>query len=516
MSSIHVQKQPSMLKMDVHSASSVSDSSYQCESLQRKADMMNSATQREEAPRPNNTGMPDNLKSGIESLSGFSMDDVRVHYNSSKPATVQALAYTQGTDIHVAPGQEKHIPHEAWHVAQQMAGRVSPTTNINGMPVNDNAALEHEADVMGEKASAGLGTTRQLKKKKSNSSNTIQCERTVLLNSGSRALYEIGFIMFGATNDRISNTEKKRRNTVSSQNPDFAGIIRAGHTMLHGTGPDTLFSYGFWTDNMGVPGLADAFNHQMEADATNVQGVAGEYRNDTHLSMIMSEDETRVVIRVSQETFKKWQAFVTTDLDRGCLRYTFHAGAPGMINAGYNPGCDNCVSFAMTQMLMFISQCLGDDRTQGDWDALLMMSHFVLDFIDSMQVRVNTRHSRAGLQGVLMALVQGKPATMDPMYAATASPYNASSISNDSIHEEQLGAYVREDCDNLRDIIRSSAEPIIPDEWLQFYIEDCAVRRVDSLLPIEVGKYDQALYAHYFHLYMTMFMFEFNKDIYRI
>ena len=131
---------------------SVLDSSSQSESLQRKADMTNNAAQRAEAPRPNNTGMPDNLKSGIESLSGFSMDDVRVHYNSSKPATVQALAYTQGTDIHVAPGQEKHLPHEAWHVAQQMAGRVSPTTNINGMPVNDNAGLEHEADVMGEKA----------------------------------------------------------------------------------------------------------------------------------------------------------------------------------------------------------------------------------------------------------------------------------------------------------------------------------------------------------------------------
>lgn len=100
----------------------------------------------------NETGLPDNLKAGVESLSGYSLDDVRVHYNSSKPATVQALAYTQGTDIHVAPGQEKHLPHEAWHVAQQMAGRVSPTTDINGMPVNDNVALEHEADVMGEKA----------------------------------------------------------------------------------------------------------------------------------------------------------------------------------------------------------------------------------------------------------------------------------------------------------------------------------------------------------------------------
>ena len=107
-----------------------------------------------EAPvqKKNETGMPDHLKAGIEDLSGFSMDDVRVHYNSDKPATVQALAYTQGTDIHVAPGQEQHLPHEAWHVAQQMAGRVEPTTEVGGMPVNDNVDLEHEADVMGARA----------------------------------------------------------------------------------------------------------------------------------------------------------------------------------------------------------------------------------------------------------------------------------------------------------------------------------------------------------------------------
>ena len=104
--------------------------------------------------RKNETGMPDNLKAGIEDLSGFAMDDVRVHYNSDKPTTVQALAYTQGTDIHVASGQERHLPHEAWHVAQQMAGRVEPTTEVGGLPVNDNPALEHEADVMGEKASS--------------------------------------------------------------------------------------------------------------------------------------------------------------------------------------------------------------------------------------------------------------------------------------------------------------------------------------------------------------------------
>ncbi len=100
--------------------------------------------------KPNNTGLPDNLKTGIENLSGYSMDDVRVHYNSSKPAQLQAFAYAQGSDIHIAPGQEQHLPHEAWHVVQQKQGRVQPTMQLQGVNVNDNEGLEREADVMGE------------------------------------------------------------------------------------------------------------------------------------------------------------------------------------------------------------------------------------------------------------------------------------------------------------------------------------------------------------------------------
>jgi hypothetical protein len=102
---------------------------------------------------PNDTGLPDNLKSGIESLSGMSMDRVKVHYDSDQPAQLNALAYAQGTDIHVAPGQEQHLPHEAWHVVQQAQGRVKPTMQMNaGVPVNDDPSLEHEADVMGARA----------------------------------------------------------------------------------------------------------------------------------------------------------------------------------------------------------------------------------------------------------------------------------------------------------------------------------------------------------------------------
>lgn len=102
----------------------------------------------------NRTGMPDKLKSGIESLSGMAMDNVRVHYNSPKPTQLQALAYAQGTDIHLAPGQERHLPHEAWHVVQQAQGRVKPTMNLGGVQINDSKSLEAEADTMGDKASS--------------------------------------------------------------------------------------------------------------------------------------------------------------------------------------------------------------------------------------------------------------------------------------------------------------------------------------------------------------------------
>jgi hypothetical protein len=112
--------------------------------------------------KANNTGLPDNLKQGIESLSGMSMDNVRVHYNSSKPAQLNAHAYAQGADIHLAPGQEKHLPHEVWHVVQQAQGRVRPTMQMKGsVPVNDDKSLEQEASEMGAKAeSRGAGQTK--------------------------------------------------------------------------------------------------------------------------------------------------------------------------------------------------------------------------------------------------------------------------------------------------------------------------------------------------------------------
>lgn len=118
--------------------------------------MWNSVTQKQaieeelvQQKQKNTNGLPLNLKTGIESLSGMDMSDVTVHENSGEPDKVNALATAQGKNIHLASGQEKHLSHEAWHVVQQMQGRVKPTMKTeSGTQINDNPELEKEADVM--------------------------------------------------------------------------------------------------------------------------------------------------------------------------------------------------------------------------------------------------------------------------------------------------------------------------------------------------------------------------------
>ncbi|MEO8884608.1 MAG: DUF4157 domain-containing protein [Mucilaginibacter sp.] len=112
--------------------------------------------------KPITTGIHDNLKDGIETLSGESMDGVTVHYNSNQPAQLNAIAYAQGAAIHLAPGQEKHLPHETWHVVQQQQGRVKPTAQLKGdVIVNADSELEKEADKMGQKATGSISNHKK-------------------------------------------------------------------------------------------------------------------------------------------------------------------------------------------------------------------------------------------------------------------------------------------------------------------------------------------------------------------
>ena len=116
------------------------------------------AEERQRWQQPNLTGIPTQMKMDFEQRSGLSFDDVRVHYNSDKPARIGALAYTQIPEVHMGPGQERHLRHELGHVVQQKQGIVRPTTWINGLPVNNSPHLERLADTMQDMKTSVHGT----------------------------------------------------------------------------------------------------------------------------------------------------------------------------------------------------------------------------------------------------------------------------------------------------------------------------------------------------------------------
>jgi hypothetical protein len=160
-------------------------------------------------PRPNNTGMPDGLKSGLENLSGYSLDEVKVHYNSDKPSQLQALAYTQGTDIHVAPGQEQHLPHEGWHVVQQMQGRVQPTMQIKeGKPYSilQMQKLGNKGIIVQRKGSTEIEISDGKLQKTG--------------HSGMQALAESHFIKWPVFDKRFRETVKDKPIAIADQYDD--------------------------------------------------------------------------------------------------------------------------------------------------------------------------------------------------------------------------------------------------------------------------------------------------------
>lgn len=123
--------------------------------LNTMASEASSVTVQRQSNSTSQGGLPHELRQGIEALSGMSMEHVQVHYNSSQPAQLNAHAYAQGSEIYLAPGQERHLPHEAWHVVQQAQGRVAPTMQMKeDTPINDDRTLEEEADLMGNRALA--------------------------------------------------------------------------------------------------------------------------------------------------------------------------------------------------------------------------------------------------------------------------------------------------------------------------------------------------------------------------
>lgn len=106
----------------------------------------------------------------MEGSFGTDFSGVKIHQNSGAATDVGAKAFTQGDNVHFAPGQynpgsksgQELIGHELSHVVQQRKGNIPMTKTAAGMPVNDDPSLENEADKMGAMAAEGksIGATK--------------------------------------------------------------------------------------------------------------------------------------------------------------------------------------------------------------------------------------------------------------------------------------------------------------------------------------------------------------------
>jgi len=126
------------------------------------------------------THLPSHVQAKMESSFGTDFSGVNIHANSGQATNIGALAYTQGNDVHFAPGQfnpdsqkgQELIGHELTHVVQQRQGRVRPDAEqYKSLNINSDTSLEKEADVMGTKAAQGESV--QFKTNNSKVSNKI-------------------------------------------------------------------------------------------------------------------------------------------------------------------------------------------------------------------------------------------------------------------------------------------------------------------------------------------------------
>ncbi|MCU0430829.1 MAG: DUF4157 domain-containing protein [Cytophagaceae bacterium] len=107
--------------------------------------------------------MPEEVQAKMENSFGEDFSDVAIHDNSAQAEDLGAKAFAQGKDVHFAPGEfqpntkqgQELIGHELTHVVQQKDGKVHGSEVHGKDMVNQDPALEKEADDAGKLASEG-------------------------------------------------------------------------------------------------------------------------------------------------------------------------------------------------------------------------------------------------------------------------------------------------------------------------------------------------------------------------
>ena len=168
------------------------------------------SSQKSEDKRGN---LPDNLQVKMENSFKADFSDVEIHENSTEAKDLDALAFTQGNEVHFAPGKyspestegQEILAHELSHIIQQREGKVKTTHEEQGHNISEQIELENEADRHSKIAASG-GTISG----NTNVNNKTQ-SRTAQKKSAPKQLFRS--LPTGAT--------------ILGINPDFANIYLA-------------------------------------------------------------------------------------------------------------------------------------------------------------------------------------------------------------------------------------------------------------------------------------------------
>jgi hypothetical protein len=111
-------------------------------------------------PDESPNGLPKELRLQMEDSLGHDFSTVQIVRDSQEALASGAEAFAAGDTLHFAPGfynpasaeGRALIGHELAHIVQQREGRVQASSEVNGMPLNDDHGLESEAASLGAKA----------------------------------------------------------------------------------------------------------------------------------------------------------------------------------------------------------------------------------------------------------------------------------------------------------------------------------------------------------------------------
>ncbi|NEO43244.1 MAG: DUF4157 domain-containing protein [Moorea sp. SIO4A3] len=324
--------------------------------------------QEEEKKAENKTGLPDRLKAGIESMSGFDLSGVRVNYNSPKPAQLNAHAYTQGQAIEVAPGQESHLPHEAWHVVQQMQGRVRQTMEVNGVGVNGDRGLEGEADVIGKRAELMGKRDKIISRAKDEAPKNLRNEEAAYWPSPSTSPKLKRYIRsterreqkredsshrLMTSGNRVVQMVEKKELTQESENGKYKLSLKNTHVLYGRKGTEEPRPKGMYKTQVekvtdGEQTIEEAIRWEPNAKLISKQMLHGWSESDINISTnpALTKDQKQV----EREILKKgWLTAIKSDLAG------VHENLENGVKLGI-VGANDCAAFAKLMHLLIRKQ----------------------------------------------------------------------------------------------------------------------------------------------------------------